>query len=171
MRQLRFPNQEQECFGSCLANYFDLIEEYELAESVYQNFRRHPLVRSDGAMLPSLSSRLVRDLTDNRYRGKYSYIPIENNLGEIVEQVLGVKKTEALQAIKQEIESGNAFETAKIEYNRPALVLHYFSKINFCHWIVDVGHDWVIDDGLWQKVINLPKFQSFVKGVMTIEKV
>ncbi len=68
-----FPNRDRECFGCSLANYFEYINDYDMAHRVYANFRKHPLVTKSGLIINMVSPSLVQDLTEGYYRAFLQY--------------------------------------------------------------------------------------------------
>ena len=60
-------NPGNTCFGTSLANYFIYIGEQSIARHICKNYRFGPLVKSNGAIVPGLTTRITRDLTEEKY--------------------------------------------------------------------------------------------------------
>jgi len=62
-----FKNKDEQCFGISLANFFVFIGDGDMARKVYTDYRKHPLVLEDGGIFQWCYTRVVRDLTENKY--------------------------------------------------------------------------------------------------------
>lgn len=65
-----FENKDNQCFGTSLANLLLVMGDEEMARKVYADYRKHPFVLEDGSTSHLVYSRLVGDLTGNKYHAR-----------------------------------------------------------------------------------------------------
>ena len=167
----RFPNRDNECFGSSLANYFEFNGENTLAEKVYNNFREHPFVASDGSVRTLLCTRLVHDLTEGQYQSIFKYLSFPQDTRETLSKDIGKYATKALKAIDAEIKAGRLIGGLKsFGYQGQALVLQLLPTRKLSHWIVDCDDGAVINNGEVRTVTDPQLFFSTINAVLQIER-
>ncbi len=170
MLYTRFLNRDRECFGSALANYFDMNGEENLAERVYEQFRKHPFVAADGSMHALLCTRMVQDLTEGKYSGILQYGNFRGDTKKSLEISIGNHANEALQTIMKEIEERRLRGGLKrIEYIGEALVLQGLAERDTQHWIVDCDDGTVINDGKIKDIVDTQVFFSTLNAVLKIQ--
>ncbi|GEM_PF-4446580 len=165
-----FLNRGKECFGSALANYFDINREEGLAEKVYGRFRQHPFVAADGSMHALVCTRMVYDLTEGRYRGVFQYGSFKGDMQESLRGIIGHQAEQAWSVIEEERKEGRLIGGLEsFGYVGQALVLQGLPGMEIQHWIVDCDDGTVINDGRIKKIVDAKKFFSTLNAVLRIQ--
>ena len=170
MRYTRFPNRDKECFGSSLANYFEFNDQPTLAEKVYDDFRNHPFVASDGSVRALFCTRLVQDLTDGEYQGTFKYLSFRPDTQESLSKDIGDRAAEALKTIEDETKAGKLIGGLRtISYSGQALVLQGLITRELQHWIVDCDDGTVINNREIRTITDPRLFFSTIDAVLQIK--
>ncbi|PIN74673.1 hypothetical protein COV18_07320 [Candidatus Woesearchaeota archaeon CG10_big_fil_rev_8_21_14_0_10_37_12] len=161
-----------DCFGSSLANYFEINDESQLAEKVYGEFRDHPFVASDGSVRALLCTRLVHDLTGGTYHGKFQYLSFKKDTQESLERDIGGHAAEALKAIDEELRDGRLVGGLdRISYRGQALILQSLPTRELQHWLVDCDDGTIINNGEVRSISDSALFFATINAVLQIYKV
>lgn len=108
MRNGYFPNRENMCVGTALANALLALGDGTVAQRVFLNYRRHPLVwQSGGGNHMGVTARILHDLTDSIYNGKF-YGALqgiaEERRGVLLKHFEGVQSSDQLELVLRTIE-------------------------------------------------------------------
>ncbi len=167
----RFPNRANECFGSSLADYFDLNGHPTLADKVYKEFRNHPFVAADGSVRALFCTRLVHDLTDGQYNGIFKYLNFPKDTRKSLARDIGKYASKALKAIDEEMVAGRLVGgSTSFGYSGQALVLQSLPTRKLLHWIVDCDDGTVINNGAIRTITDPQLFFSTIQAVLQIEE-
>ncbi len=167
-----FPNRDQECFGCSLANYFSLNDQLDLAEKVYDEFRRGHFVTSNGTLGNSLlSTRVVHDLTDGQYQGFLQHTSYdEDQVTKILRQHIPLSVNSALKVIEEEKRAFRFLECQKsFSYITPAIIFYNVDETRQAgHAVVVSSKKTIIDNGKIVKISDAHFLEPF--AVLEISK-
>ena len=176
-----YPNSDWSCFASSLCNFLLESEDEATAKKVWKQYKRHPLVRSDGGMIGQTAPVLISDLTDNKYEGLYrGALPRDfkrwQNTVRTFFSSEPAKADRVLRLYDGIIPPPGVqwvYHGASIEQDPPALISVHYTLSGAGHWIIDMD-TYVIDDGK-RKNYSLDDFMTQkraigVNGILKIQK-
>ncbi|VVB79151.1 Uncharacterised protein [uncultured archaeon] len=144
-----FPNRGLECYNSALANLLLEFGDRTTAELVFNNYRNHRLVSRDGTLHSGLLTRVLSELTNERYFG-ILHTNFEDLIGNTQKLFGKSRAEEILRIIAEESAEGRIKgHNGSLNYLPPAIILAEGNK--WGHACVDIGDGTLVNNG--EKII------------------
>ena len=147
------PNTNQACFGVALTNLLLYLKDETTACEVWNNYESHSLVRPKGDIHPAFATRLVKDLTQEKYDA-ILYMNWEadpkNEIRHSFIDSLKVSNPDCLVEIIAEEEKSRSirgFSKDMIQYMTPS-ILFLKRTDKELHAIAYLGNDRYIENGV-----------------------
>lgn len=145
MSKRYFPNRSSECYCSALANLLVEIGDEQTAQEVFDNYSVNKLVSKDGGMHVGLATRVLSELTKEKYEGTL-IANFDRDFDVDIRKSFPDEADLILRIMNEEREKGRIkSHNGAIDHSLPAIF--YIRLMNDYHYNVNVLGDLFIDDG------------------------
>lgn len=141
-----YPNENgKECGRSSLANLLVELNDPQTAQVVYDNFKRHELVTSNGVVM-RFFPKILRDLTEGKYSGLV-YGRLKDNWEQPIKRLYSDTQEKVVRVAYEELALKTITEIENYKGNFPVIAsIEVYPKQH--HAIVMKNSYIIIDDGL-----------------------
>jgi len=158
MEKQYFPNNGNGCLNSAFANLLVELGDTATAKKVYTQYKSHPLVSDNGGTSLRITTRLIAELTEEKYEGILFQNP-PPNLEQVIRENYPRKAEELLQIFREEKLAGRIQNfRLKMRYKMPVIYIVAFSPEGG-HAVVKLPNGKYINNG--HIVDNCPHFVCY----------
>ncbi|MFH1590068.1 MAG: hypothetical protein ABIB43_05875 [archaeon] len=156
-----------DCFRLSLANYFLEISDEAMAQQVYDDYLQHPYVGNNGQAGLAVATKIVSDLTNNKYFATAHVDDLDRKVKNISDpKNVAFAGHEKLKTMKEELDKGRyskGFSNADAQ--PPYIIME--SYLEFNHAALYLGENKYVNDGHLKRR-NLEPTTMY--GIINIEK-